>query len=105
MHIPLCRELTKLHEEVIRTNLDGAVERCASQGAKGEYVLVLEGCAPVEEAAPTLEDGLARVEALREEGCSLKDAVKQVAKAMGLGRNELYAAAVNGEGSQFRGIK
>ena len=95
--IALCRELTKLHEEVIRTTLAGAVERCASQGAKGEYVLVVEGCAPVEEAAPTLEDGLERVRALREEGTSLKDAVKQVAKALGLARNELYAAAVEQE--------
>ena len=95
--ISLCRELTKLHEEVVRTTLDGAVELCRSRPPKGEYVLVLEGCAPVAEAASTLDDGVERVLTLREKGASLKDAVRQAAKELGLARNELYAAAVERE--------
>ena len=91
--ISLCRELTKLHEEVIRTTLAGAAELYGEEEPRGEYVLVVEGARPVKEEA-TLEDGLARVGELMEDGLSRKDAVKQAAKELGLSRNELYAAAV-----------
>lgn len=95
--ITLCRELTKLHEEVVRTTLDGAVERCTLQAPKGEYVLVLEGCPPAVEITPSLEFGVEKVCAIRGMGISLRDAVKQVSKELGLSRNELYAAAVSYE--------
>lgn len=94
--ISLCRELTKLHEEVIRTTLDGALEHYAGQPPRGEYVLVVEGAEAVEEEKASIEEALARVEALCGEGYSKKDAVKEVAKALKLSRNELYAAAVKG---------
>ena len=92
--ISLCRELTKLHEEVVRTTLSGAVGRYREQAPRGEYVLVLEGAAPAEEPEITLEDGVEKVKQLISEGESMKDAVKQTAKALGLSRNELYAAAL-----------
>ena len=92
--ISLCRELSKLHEEVFRTTLDGAVERYAGQAPKGEFVLVLEGAAPRTEEAATLEDGLALVEKYREEGLSLKDASRQAAADTGLNRKALYDAAI-----------
>ena len=92
--ISLCRELTKLHEEVIRTTLDGAIEYYTQQSPRGEYVLVVEGAAPVEEACFTMEDGLKLVEKKIAEGLSRKDAVKQVAKETGLSKNELYDAAM-----------
>ena len=88
-----CRELTKLHEEVLRTTLGEAAARYAAQPPRGEFVLVVEG-RPPEEAEPTLEAGLERVDALRAAGASQKDAVKQAAKELGLSRNELYAAAL-----------
>ena len=91
--ISLCRELTKLHEEVLRTTLGEAAERYKAEEPRGEFVLVVEGAAPAKEKA-TLEDGLDRVEALLAEGLSRKDAVKQAAKELGLSRNELYAAAL-----------
>ena len=91
--ISLCRELTKLHEEVLRTTLGEAAERYKAEEPRGEFVLVVEGAAPAKEEA-TLEDGLDRVEALLAEGLSRKDAVKQAAKELGLSRNELYAAAL-----------
>ena len=91
--VALCRELTKLHEEIVRTTLGEALEGTKTKEPRGEYVLVIEGSPRVEEEA-TLEDGLARVERLREEGASLKDAVKQAAKDLGLSKNELYAAAL-----------
>lgn len=92
--IALCRELTKLHEEVVRTTLAGAVELCREKEPRGEYVLVVEGAPAPEESEVTLDDGLERVRALREEGASLKDACKQAARELGLSRNDLYAAAL-----------
>ena len=92
--ISLCRELTKLHEEVIRTTLDGAKALYAEQPPRGEYVLVLEGASVPEAAELTLEDALARVSALIEAGSSKKDAVKQAAAETGFPKNVLYDAAL-----------
>ena len=94
--IALCRELTKLHEEVVRTTLGEAVRRYESEAPRGEFVLVVEGSAETEEQAATMDDGLKRVAELMEEGLSRKDGVKQAAKELGLSRNELYAAALEG---------
>ena len=93
--VSLCRELTKLHEEVVRTTLGGAAERYRDESPRGEFVLVVRGAEPREEAPADLEDGLLLVERLREEeGLSLRDAVKRAAKELGLSRNELYDRAV-----------
>lgn len=92
--IALCRELTKLHEETLRMTLGEAVAYYEEKDPKGEYVLVVEGGVAVEEAALTLEDGVAQVLALMEQGQRLKDAAKEVAAHTGLSKNELYAAAL-----------
>ena len=93
--VSLCRELTKLHEEVVRTTLEAAAERYRDEPPRGEFVLVVRGAEPREEAPADLEDGLLLVERLREvEGLSLRDAVKRAAKELGLSRNELYDRAV-----------
>jgi len=92
--ISLCRELTKLHEQVLRTTLGEAVAYYECQPPRGEFVLVVEGAALVEKDDITLEDGLARVEQLREQGASLRDAVKQAAKELDLPRNQLYDLAI-----------
>ena len=92
--VSLCRELTKLHEEIVRTTLGAAAERYQAESPKGEFVLVVRGAEPQEEEPATLEDGLDRVRALQEEDLSLRDAVKRAAKELGLSRNELYRAAV-----------
>ena len=92
--ISLCRELSKLHEEVRRTTLGHAVDWYEENQPKGEFVLVVRGAEPVEEQEATLEDGLARVEVLRAGGASLKDAVKQAARELSLSKNELYDLAL-----------
>ena len=91
--VALCRELTKLHEETIRTTLEQAVEFYTENAPKGEYVLVVAGAEPVQ-AAATLEDGVAQVLALKRQGMRLKDAAREVAEHTGLSKNELYAAAL-----------
>lgn len=92
--ISLCRELTKLHEQISRTTLADAVAFYEENDPRGEYVLVIEGAAENAEAAPSLEDALALAEQLTASGLSKKDAVKQAAKETGVSKNELYAAFV-----------
>ena len=96
--VSLCRELTKLHEEVRRTTLGEAADYYRDNTPKGEFVLVVRGCEPVEEREATLEDGLQLVEKLRsEEGLSLRDGVKRAAKELGLPKNQLYDLALGRE--------
>ena len=92
--IALCRELTKLHEEIRRTTLGEAVRWYAENPPRGEFVLVVEGAPEQAAEEITMDQGLARVAQLREEGRSLRDAVKQTAKETGLPKNELYALAL-----------
>ena len=96
--ISLCRELTKLHEEIRRTTLGEAADWYGEETPRGEFVLVVRGAQPEEEGECTLEDGLTLAERLREEeGLSLRDAVRQAAKELGLSRKELYRLAVEQE--------
>ena len=92
--IALCREITKLHEECFRTTLSEAISHYEEHPPRGEFVLVIEGCAEVE--APVEEaDLLAQVQALVEDGMPLMGAVKQVAKANGASKNKLYQEALD----------
>ncbi len=93
--ISLCRELTKLHEEVVRTTLGGAIDLYAEQAPKGEFVLVVAGAQPEEKVAFTAEDAAGRVAQLMEDGMSRKDAIKQTAKELDLPKNVVYDAALN----------
>ena len=92
--ISLCRELTKLHEEVVRTTLGQAVEKYTANPPKGEFVLVIAGAAPELVEAATPEDAGAHVAALMAEGMSRKDAIRQTAKDLNLPKNVVYEAAL-----------
>ena len=92
--ISLYRELTKLHEEVVRTTLGEAVARYTENPPKGEFVLIVAGAQPEEKEAPTETDAAARVSQLMQEGLSRKDAVKQAAKELGLPKNVVYDIAL-----------
>ena len=99
--ITLCRELTKLHEETRRTTLSEALARYTENDPKGEFVLVLAGRERPAERAVTLEEGVDMVLSRREKGERMKDAVRQVASDTGLGRNELYQAALRAAQEQL----
>ncbi|MEI5585253.1 MULTISPECIES: 16S rRNA (cytidine(1402)-2'-O)-methyltransferase [unclassified Agromyces] len=87
----VCRELTKLHEEVRRGPL-AELLAWAADGVRGEICVVVGG-AP--EPAPADEDeAVARVVALAASGTRLKDAAAAVAAETGLGRRDLYEAAL-----------
>ena len=92
--ISLCRELTKLHEEVLRLRLGEAVARYAENEPRGEYVLVVAGAEQSAEAV-SLEQAVAMVRELTEGGTRTKDAVRQVAEETGVSKNALYAAVVD----------
>ena len=95
--ISLCRELTKLHEEVVRTTLGEAIDRYTEQPPKGEFVLVVAGAKPEVKEVPTEGDAVKRVRELMNEGLSRKDAIKQAAKELNLPKNVVYDAALNME--------
>lgn len=93
--IAIVRELTKIHEEVIRTTLEQAVERYSEAPLKGEIVLVIDGAKPVgnnkvytEEEAADLAIALAAGEDI-----SLSEASKKVAKETGIKKGIIYKLA------------
>ena len=97
--LTVCRELTKLHEEVLRTTIAGAAARFESQEPRGEFVLVAAGRPP--EAEEGDEDGaMARVGKLRRGGMALKAAAAQAAAEFGVKKRGLYNRAlreINGD--------
>lgn len=92
--ISLCRELTKLHEEVLRMTLGEAMDYYAENAPRGEFVLIVEGAAPKAPETVSEADALEAVRALIEQGLSRKDAVRRVSEQTGIPKNELYNAAV-----------
>ena len=89
--ISIVREITKIHEEVIRTTLEKAVENYGDSSLKGEIVLVLEGVTEnVDEEELTLDQAVKLAKKLLEEGNSVSESAKQVAKISGFKKNEIY---------------
>lgn len=88
--LALCREITKLNEEVCRTTLAKAVEMYGEKEPRGEYVLIVAG-AKKEELKPDYpEDVLEHVESLIDGGMSKMEAVKTVARLRGVPKNDIY---------------
>lgn len=89
--LSIVRELTKIHEEVIRTTTSYAAEHYADGSVKGEIVLVLEG-APEEAAQEkfTLADAVALAARLTEGGAKATEAAREAAAATGFKKNEIY---------------
>lgn len=86
----VCRELTKLHEEVVRGPL-GELATWAEAGVRGEIVVVVAG-APAREVSA--EDAVAEVQRLVADGIRLKDAAAEVSAQTGLSSRALYQAAL-----------
>lgn len=89
--VALCREMTKLHEEVIRCTLGEARARFTESEPRGEFVLVVAG-APEEEKADDGEGALARALELAASGLSARDAVRQASEEFRVSRSALYRA-------------
>ena len=85
----LCREMTKLHEEVIRCTLGEAKERFRVGEARGEFVLVVAG-APKEDKTADGAGAMERAQALFASGLSARDAVRRAAEEFRVSRSALY---------------
>lgn len=94
--IALCRELTKMHEETLRTTLAGAIEHLTAVPPKGEFVLVVRGVEPERHTA-TEAEALQRVLELQANGMRLKDACKKAGEETGFAKNQLYRLALETE--------
>lgn len=82
--ISLCRELTKLYEEVIRTTISGAIEYYNDRTPKGEYALVIEGYNEEKALSEiTIEEAVSQAQKLIADGMKAVDACKEAAKATG----------------------
>ena len=91
--VSLCRELTKLHEEIKKTTLGEAVAFYKDNDPRGEYVLVLAGTDPAaveQAAAPTLEEAVAAARALQAGGLPPAAAAKQAAAGTPFSKGEIY---------------
>lgn len=88
--IAIVRELTKIHEEVIRTTLSKAVELYENAPIKGEFVLVVEGEQEQEEKELTLADAVSIAKDMISDGMSVNDAAKEAAKMTKFKKNEIY---------------
>ena len=88
--ISIVRELTKVHEEVIRTTLSEAVEKYTDDNVKGEIVLVLEGAAAPVKTESTLEGAVELAMELMSTGISPSEAAKESAKLTGIKKGEIY---------------
>ena len=97
--ISLCRELTKLNEEILRTTIAGAIKEYSQKEPRGEYVLIVEGAdesfvrndaedlsrlSPEEHVKKYICDGMAKM-----------DAIKKAAKERGVPKSELYKQLVD----------
>ena len=90
--ISLCREITKIHEDVIRTTLSQAVKFYEENKPKGEFVLVIEGAKHDEtENEMTCEQAVEQVRILVEKGMKSTAACKEIAKITGFSKGELYS--------------
>ena len=93
--IALCRELTKLNEEIIRVTLEGAINLYKENAPRGEFVLVLEGaeeagCPSGEENEKLSLSPKEHVEYYINQGMSKMDAIKAVAKERGVPKSTIY---------------
>ena len=89
--ICLVRELTKLHEEVIRTTLAEAAVHYRNEAARGEFVIILDGRKPEELPPATPEDGAKLAQTyIREEGLSASEAARRAASETGLKKGDIY---------------
>ncbi|MEE0784344.1 MAG: 16S rRNA (cytidine(1402)-2'-O)-methyltransferase, partial [Oscillospiraceae bacterium] len=89
-----CRELTKLHEEVLRFDLASALAYFQGNAPRGEFVLVVGGAPETLQNAPDLATGVTLVRQLMASGLSRKEAARQAAAQTGLAKNQLYAASM-----------
>ena len=93
--ISLCRELTKIHEEVLRGTISDMIAYYEDKTPKGEYVLVVEGKTEIETKPVGISDAVDYARNEIENGIKPSDACKDAAKKFGFSKSEIYSAVIN----------
>ena len=93
--ISLCREMTKIHEQVFRTTLEKAIQYYSENTPKGEFVLILEGAQKPVEPEVTFEQAVEEAAQLVESGVRVADAAKQVSARTPFKKSEIYSALIS----------
>ncbi len=93
--ISLCRELTKIYEEVLRLTISEAIKYYEEKSPRGEYVLVIEGATNESEEIITFDMAVEKVKELINQGVKTSDACKEIAKITNYKKSELYTNIVN----------
>ncbi len=88
--IAIVRELTKIHEQVIKTTLCDAAEKYSKEEIKGEIVLIVGGAQPAAKEVMTIEQAVEYAKELIEKGESKTQAAKTAAKESGLKKGDIY---------------
>ena len=98
----LCRELTKLHEEVIRSSLSQLAEYYDINTPRGEYVIIVEGKRHTEQSDITLNTAAQNAARLVSEGIKPSDACRQAAEGTPFKRSEVYKEylSLNGQANK-----
>ena len=92
--LALCREMTKLNEQVQRFTLDGALEHYLENAPRGEYGLVIEGASQINGGEPDMTPKEA-IEYYQASGMTKKEAIKAAARLLGLPKNEVYRESID----------
>ncbi|MCM1298096.1 MAG: 16S rRNA (cytidine(1402)-2'-O)-methyltransferase [Firmicutes bacterium] len=90
--ISLCRELTKIHEEVIRGTVSEMIALYEQKEPKGEYVLIVEGAREEPKPQITVEEAAEMARELTEKGIKASDACKEIAAKTEFSKSEIYKA-------------
>jgi len=93
--VSISRELTKIYEETLRSDLSEAIEYFNETQPRGEFVIVVEGAEVLSDSEGKLEDGVKAAHTLIEGGLSVRDAVKKAADETGCSRNALYKVVIS----------
>lgn len=96
-NIALCRELTKIYEEVLRMTLTEAISYYELKNPKGEYVIVVEGAQERPPLELTIEQAVKHASRLIDEGMKPSEACKETARETGYKKSEIYSALSKGE--------
>lgn len=88
--LALVREISKLHEEVVRTTISAALEMYSDRSPKGEFVLIIAGAAPAEGKTATLDAAVRLADGLMDSGMSLSSAAKESAAVTGFKKGDIY---------------
>ncbi|MBM4128604.1 MAG: 16S rRNA (cytidine(1402)-2'-O)-methyltransferase [Nitrospira sp.] len=91
----LVKELSKIHEEVLRGSISEISKMLKKTTIAGEYVLIIEGKS--EDRKLTTEDALSEISSLMKKGLGRKEAVRKIADAYGLSKKELYDKSLSSE--------